>query len=255
LFKAVANFAEQKRLLTHAIALFGEREDDLWTARTLCSLSDANRMLGLHKEGMQEAREAVEIYERLGEMEQQRVCLLALARSLYDDGQFDAGEKAALHVISLLPERGEEYLACECYLLLGNIYRSRGMGGEAIQHCEEALSFASILNWSDQLFWAHDSLAQLFCDRAEFNYAHAHIEKAQVHAAEDVYYLGRAMESRCLIWYQQRRLENAMSEGLCALETFGKIGAVHEMEHVRILLRRIEGAKKTEVDLSKAPQW
>ena len=51
LFESVGNHAEQKRLLTHSLKLGRERGNDQEVADTLGYLSDANRGLGLHKEG------------------------------------------------------------------------------------------------------------------------------------------------------------------------------------------------------------
>jgi hypothetical protein len=95
------------------------------------------------------------------------------------------------------------------------------------------------------LFWIHYSLAELFRGRDEFNDAHAHIEQAKTHTVNEPYYLGRGMELHALIWYEQQRFEDAKLEGLCALETYGKVGATADMEDVRDLLRRVEEAKNT----------
>jgi hypothetical protein len=57
-------------------------------------LCDVNRLLGLHKEGIQRAKEALEIYERLGKITEQAQCLNFLAVSLEKDEQLDAAEEA-----------------------------------------------------------------------------------------------------------------------------------------------------------------
>ena len=54
---------------THILKLWRERGDDHQIAKVLGYLSDANELLGLHKEGMQQAEEASEIFERLGDIE------------------------------------------------------------------------------------------------------------------------------------------------------------------------------------------
>ena len=64
LFFSVGNYAESKRLFTHALELWRERGDDLRAAQMLWHLSDTNRHLRLHKEGILQAKEAVEIHER-----------------------------------------------------------------------------------------------------------------------------------------------------------------------------------------------
>jgi len=66
LFRSVGNSVEHKRILTHTLKLWRERGDDCRVALTLSYLSNANREIGLCKEGTQQAKEASEIFERLG---------------------------------------------------------------------------------------------------------------------------------------------------------------------------------------------
>ena len=61
---SVGNQEERKQSLHRTLKLVREREDDGWVARTLRELSDANRMLHLHKGGIQQTKEALEIYKR-----------------------------------------------------------------------------------------------------------------------------------------------------------------------------------------------
>ena len=65
LFYSVGNHAECKQHLSHALTFEGERGDAGRVARTLKALHDLNRYLGLPREGTQQAKEALEIYERL----------------------------------------------------------------------------------------------------------------------------------------------------------------------------------------------
>jgi hypothetical protein len=62
---------EGKRLLTHTLKLQKERHNDADVARALMDLSEINRTLRLCKEGIQQAKEALEIFERLGNTRQQ----------------------------------------------------------------------------------------------------------------------------------------------------------------------------------------
>jgi len=66
LFYSVRNYVERKRLLTHTLKLWRERGNDNGVAQTLSHLSDVNRLMHLPKEGIEQAKEALEIYERLG---------------------------------------------------------------------------------------------------------------------------------------------------------------------------------------------
>ena len=59
---SVGNHVESKLLLTRVLKLSRERGDDLWVARILWRLSDANRVMGLREEGIQQAKEALDIF-------------------------------------------------------------------------------------------------------------------------------------------------------------------------------------------------
>jgi hypothetical protein len=82
-------------------------------ALTLRWLSDANRELGLYEEGIQQAKEALEIYERLGDTVGTSTVfgpprlVVAFGRTA-----LDAAEEAASRAIDLLPEKGQEFLVC-----------------------------------------------------------------------------------------------------------------------------------------------
>ena len=66
LFDTIGNQAERKRLLVHTLKLCRERGDQNRVAEVLYLLSDANRQMDLSEEGIQQAKEALEIYESLG---------------------------------------------------------------------------------------------------------------------------------------------------------------------------------------------
>ena len=115
-------------------------------------LSDTNRWLGLYEEGIQQAREGLEIYKQLGDVVGQADSLNTLAYVLYRDGQLDAAENAAFHAIDLVPEKGEEFLVCKSYRSLGLIYQCKGHKEEAIYYHKTSISIASRFKWHDQLF-------------------------------------------------------------------------------------------------------
>ena len=92
LFQSVGNYAEHQRLLAHCLELRRGQGDDYQVAHVLGYLSDASRQLGLRKEGIKQAEEASEIFERFGETTGQARHLISLACALYDDGQLDAAE-------------------------------------------------------------------------------------------------------------------------------------------------------------------
>jgi len=239
LFGSIGNYAESKRLLSHALRLQRKRGDDCKVARTLSYLADTHRRLGLDEEGMQLAEEALEIYKRLSDTSGHVQCLYYLAWLLYDSEQLDDAEETASHAINLLPEKGDQFLACKCHRVLGNIYRSRGDREKAINHYETALGIASSFNWHDQLFWGHYSLARLFADEGRSDDALAHTEHAKSHAVNNPYLLGRAMKQQAWFWYALQRLEEARSEALRASDVFERVGATQDLEDCKELLREI----------------
>ena len=241
LFESVGNHAERKRLLVYTLKLWREQEDDDEIGLTLSYLSDANRWMDLRKEGIEQAREASEIFERLGDTARQARCLIDLAWLMHDDEQLDAAEEAALSAIDLLPEKGEQSRVCDGHRVLGTIYRSKGKTEKAIHHLEVALEIASSFNMVSDLFWVHFTLADVFSGEGRFDDAHAHIERAKSHAVNNVYNLGRAMQLQALFWCGQCMFEKAKSEALSAADVYEKIGATGDAEDCRALLREIDG--------------
>ena len=236
----VGNQVERQRLLTHALRLEQGRGDDSVVSMILGELSDSNRQLGSLKEGIQQAKEGLEIRERLGDPIQQAECLIKFAHLLKDDNQLDAAEEAASRAIDLLPEEGGQFLVCKCHRALGVIYQSKGETEKAIHHLEVALGIASLLNQHHYLFWTHHALADLFLGEGRLDDAHAHIEQAKSHVANSAYNLGRATELQAKVWYKQGRLEEARSEAMRAAEVYEKLGAAKDLEDCRNLLRNVQ---------------
>jgi len=238
LFKLVGNQVECKRLLSHALRLWRERGNGHQVAATLRELSDVNRRAGLHKEGIQAVKEALGMYEDLGDMVEQAQCLIHLAWLLHSDGQFDAAEEATSRAIGL-SEKGE-HLVCHSHRVLGDIYRSKGEKEKAIHNFEVALEIASSSNWRHHLFWTHYKLAELFLDEGRFDYAHAHIERAKLHTIDGACYPGHVMALQAEVWYKQRKLEEARSGALRASDVYEKLGDAKRMENCRKLLQDIQ---------------
>ena len=246
LFASVGNPVEQKRLLIHTLKLERARQNGDRVARTLMDLSDANRMLGLLEEGIQQVKEALGIYERSGHTTGQTKCLNDLARLLFDDKQLDAAMEAASRAIRLLPQKGQEFQVCQSHRVLGNIYRSKGKRDKAIHHYGLALVVAAPFNWHHQLFWIHHSLALLYFDEDGLDGAHVHIKRAKSHAVDNSYNLGRAMEVQAQIWYRQRRFRDATSEALRAKKIYEQLGAMNDAKSCRALLRNITKVMRSE---------
>ena len=245
LFGSTGNYREWKRLLEYSMRLERERENEGQVAFILRELSDANRMLHLFEEGIGQVREALEIYERVGDVGGRGQCLIKLARLFRVDGQLDAAEEAASGAIKILPEKGEEWQVCESHDILGRIYHSKGEKEKSIHHFETALITATSFGWSDYLCWIHHGLAELFLDEGDFDKAHVHIEQAASNAVNNSHYLGRAILLRARIYYQQHRLKDSASEALRALKIFEGLEVQESAEKCKVLLRDIEQATKS----------
>ena len=241
-FYLLGNYAEQKRLISQVLQLHRNQGNDRGVARTLRWLSDANRMLRLYEEGIQQAGEAARICEGLNDIVGQAESFADLAGLLHDDGHLDAAEDAVTRAIDLLPEKGEEFRYCQCHRLLGNIYRSKDEKEKAIHHFELALKSASAFNWRFQFFWTHRALALLFRGENDFNNAQAHIEQAKSHVGEEKYLLGCVTQLQAQVWHREGRLEDARSEAVHAKEIYEQLGLANDVQVCMDLLQGIEEA-------------
>jgi hypothetical protein len=236
LFGSIGNIMDCKRLLIRTLRFERERGDDRGVARALRDLAVVNGRMGLHEEGIQQAKEALEICERLGDAVQQATCLITLTRFAGSD----AGEEALFRAIDLLPEKGEQFLVCESHLLLGTIYGSKGETGKASHHYEVALEIATSFDWHDQLFQIHFLLATLFLGEGRLDDAHAHVEHAMPYTVNNTFNLGSAMMVRAQLLYKQHRLEEARSEILRAADVYEKLGASQGKKACKWLLQEIQ---------------
>ena len=240
LFGEVGNKGECKRLLSHALGLSRKQGNDRMVADALRFLSDANRLMGAYREGIEQAKEAVEINKRLGDTKTQVYCLTNLAFLLHSDGQLNSAEEAASRAINLIGEQGSRFQLCGLHRALGGVFQSKGETEKAISHFETALEIATPFGWHGNLFWSHYSLAQLFRNQGKLEDAHAHIEHAKLQAIDSTYALGRATQMQASIWYRQHRLEEARSEALRAVNIYEQLGAATDLERCRELLRMIQ---------------
>ena len=244
LFGLSGDYREQKSLLTHTSTLERERGDDSRVALTSRSLAHVNRMLGCHREGIPQAKEALEIFKRLGDTMGQAECFNELALLLLHDDQLDAAEDSSLRAIGFLPEKGQEYLFSRSHHILGEIYNSKGEKEKAIDHFRTALRIASPFDWQHELFWIHYTLALLLSTKDEFDDANAHIVQAKSCAADNAFKRGRATNAQAWIWYRECRLEDAKSEVSSAVKIYETPGSGmwQDVEICKELFKMIEEA-------------
>jgi tetratricopeptide (TPR) repeat protein len=248
LFGQLGNYTEQKQLLVHTLELVRQRGDDSEVAFTLRYLSDVNRKLGLFEEGIPQAKEALDIFKRIGDTRWQMHCSIDLAQLLYSDKQLEAAEDVASRTINLVTEEDQGIIICRLHRVLGLIYSAKGERKKAIHHFETAIGIASRSNWHEELFWNHHDLVQMFLDGGDFDEASTHVGQAKSHAINDVYKLGRATQIQANVWYRQLRLEEAKSEALQALEIYEKLGAAGDAGSCRHLLQMVEQAMENKSD-------
>ena len=241
LFDSIGNLAECKRLLGHALNLWREHGDDYryQTARALRTLAETNRKMGFRREGIPQAREASQMFERLGNTVRQARSLITLAWLLLYDNQPDAAEEIASNAIGLFPEKGEERQTCAAHRALGSIYKAKGETEKAIHHCEVALGIASSFKMTREQFWAHFSLMLIRSGQDKLDDAQVHAEKARSLAAS-TYLFARAMDQQARLWIKLDRFEDARSEASRALDTFERLGAAGDVKCTKRLLQRID---------------
>ena len=227
LFERLGNYTEERLLLIHTLELERQRGVDSLVACILRYLSRVNNRLGLYEEGIQQAKEALELYERIGNTTYQVRCLIHLVWLFFADKQFDAAENAASRAANLIPEQGEEFTVCKLHRVLGKIY-SDDRKEKAIGHFNTALRIASPFNWKGTLFWVHLDLAGLYRDEGDLEDANTHIEQAKSHAGDDLFKLGSAMWAQARVWCLQLKFEDAKSETLGALEIYERCGAAKD---------------------------
>ena len=244
LFYSVGNDMERKRLIIHALKLWREQGDDFDLIHGLGSLSDVNRTLGLYKEGIQQAKEALEIGEQVDNVLAQAWSWRRLAWLLCDDNQLDAAEEAGSKALNLSLQEGDQLLVCKSHRLLGVIYHTKSKAEEATSHLEIALGIASSSNWHNEQFSIHCHLAQLFSEQGRFDAAHTQAEHAKSHAANNTSTLGRAIALQAWIWYDEHMLEEARFEALHAADVFEKLGVTEEFMKCRRLIQKIEEEMK-----------
>ena len=225
LISVVGDYAESKRLVAHTLKLWRDQGDLYQVTVALSALSSLNRHLGLFGEGIQLAKEALEISQQLEDTQLQTEMLSALAMLFLQDNQVVAAEETASQAIALLPENSRSFATLVCYHALAEVYRVKGNSEEAIKHFKVALGVASSHSWHTEAFWIHQSLTVLFADTRRFEDASAHLERAKLHVPNNPHCLVRTIQLQAEIFYRQGRIGEAKSEYLRAAEGFEKIGA------------------------------
>lgn len=162
-----------------------------------------------------------------------------LAGFLRPNDQLGAPEETA----SLFPENNAQFEACTCYRILGDVHRSKGNRKKAIEHLEVALGVAPSHNWDMKAFLGRDSLAIIMLSiEGRFDDANTRLERAQLRAVDNVFYLGQVMMLQASVWRSEGRLEEAATEVSRAADVFRQLGKVGIVEICRQFLCDIRAA-------------
>ena len=243
LLYAVENFGESKRHIIHALELWRELKDDRQVARTLKHLAHTNRQFGLNTEGISQAKEALEICERLNYTVGQADSLECLALLLTNDHKLDAAEEAASRAINLYSDKPSQPRLYRYHHILGHIYKSRGETEAAVRHHETALGIASSLDSGEQIAVLR-CLVHLLLGVERFDDVQVHLERFKSHSFKNPYDLGWTMALQAISWSKQGRFEEAKSEILRAITVFEKTGGGSLTKCIGIL-GEIEGKMRT----------
>ena len=82
----------------------------------------------------------------------------------------------------------------------------------------------------------------VFHDNKMFDDANTRVEQVELRAADNLDCLAWVIEMHSTIWHLQRKLEDAKSEALGALEIFGNLRAATGTKRCSDFLRKIEQA-------------
>ena len=238
---ALGNFSESSRLHILTIKFWREQGNDHEVAKTLKFLASANMELYFYAEGISQAEEALEIYEKLDDTTGQVDSLHRLALLLVKDNQADAAEHASSRAIGLPSDGPSQSQLYEHHHIIGHICECRGETEMAIDHHMKALGLARSLNSEDKQASILTCLLGLLIEAGRFDDAQAHIEQLKLHAVNDPVYRGVVIVVQAGIWYRQGKLEEARSELLRTIGSCEEIRVLADsMGDLKEALRGIE---------------
>ena len=187
------NFAERQRLLCHAMKLPGEWGDSCEFSIRLLQLADINSSSGLCEEGIQQAREAMKNFQRLGDVMGEVYCHISLFRFFHRANRLhDAGncESQVIGLVDIFMPTADPVSRCFLHLSLVDLYCHKGDAEESIFHLEAALTVTTVRSLR---FIIHYGLAIIHCIQGRLFDAGVHAEHAWSLAANGSSELGGLM--------------------------------------------------------------
>ena len=195
-------------------------------AETLSCPPDTNRLLDLGQESIEQARETLGIFERLGDTAKQATCFIDLAWASYGDNEIGGQKKPHCVGSSSSRRTANNFGSAKV-----TVFLARWVPPRAIQ----GMLFAISRQPSD-LFWIHYSIFNVFSKQNIFDPAHDHVGRAESYAADYAYRLGRAMEVRASFRFEQGMFEETRLEASRAVDADGIAGAARDAdEYIKIL--------------------
>ena len=239
-FWTLGNDSECRRLFGYALELHRERGDDDMVAAALGYLAEINLASDCYAEGIPQAKEASEIYERLHYTAKHTQSLHRLAWLFAEDGQVDAAEETLSRAIGL--SSGEyNQLICEHHHVLGHICISRGQIEAAISHHEKALGIATSLNFQAQRPLVLGCLVRLFLKEGRLDDAQVHLEYLKLDAISSLQSRSLVAVIQVCVLRQQGRHEEAESEISRFVNVLQKLGVPADaLEQWQWYIREVE---------------
>ena len=236
----IGHSAECRRLLCHTLKLHRERGDSHEIASTLKQLAAINSSSNSCEEGIQQAKEAITIYQRLGDMTQVASCYAHLSRLFRRANRLEDAEKSesqAIGLIDALMPTADSMSRSSFHGDLRTIYSLRRDKKKLAFHVRATLAGASD---RDTRFRLHSTLAAIHATEGRFDRAEAHLEHAETFAANSSYELGEVVLLRALFLRKQSKFEEARSEAPRALDLMEEFGGGDKVEEAKKVLQKID---------------
>ena len=241
-FISIGNHSESRRLFTCTLKLYGEWGYHLKVARILWYLANLSLVSNRCAEGIPQAKEASEIFERFNDTVGRVNCLQSLALLLAVDGQAGAAEEAASNAINLaFTDKPSPYNLCNHHHILGHIWLSRGGMEAAISHHEKAIRVASSLGLQEHQASILFCLVKLLLEEGRLDDAQVHLESLKLDTTNNVFRLCLTTVTRVCTWRRQGRFEEAESEVSRVFDLCQKVGVpVDVQDRWKTFLRGVE---------------
>jgi len=140
------------------------------------------------------------------------------------DNQVDAAEDTSCRAINLSLDGPTLSQLYEYHHNLGHISHHRGDMEAAIDHHKTSLEISRSPNSQVNQAGILACLVGLLLEAEKFDDAQVHLEHLKLQAVNDPGHLGIAMVAQAVIWYRQKKLEEARSELSRTIGFYAKIG-------------------------------